>query len=240
MKQVLSLIKGPLIFLCIAFLLNANSSFAQDSKMDVGLQIRPIFKNQFFNSGNTAFEQGNIIYEIVPELGYSYGMVVRTGLTKKLSLETGINYVRRNYLFTLEDQDSAVSISSAFGVIEYEIPISVLVYIRLSDKIYMNTSSGLSLNMFKKSVIEPKDNLIYIFQRSTWIIPGLIANMGWEYRTSLLGSFYLGASYQFPFSKVITMHADYYKNIGVESMSTKVGLAFITFDFKYFFPEKSK
>lgn len=240
MKQVFILIKGTRSLLCLAFLLSPNFSVAQNNKMVVGLQIRPIFKNQFFNSGNTAFEQKNIIYEIVPSIGYSYGMVVRTAVGKKISLETGINYVRRNYLFTLDDQDSSFSTSSAFGIVEYEIPVSVLVYIKLSDKIYMNTSSGLSLNMFKKSIIEPKDNLIYIFERSTWIIPGLVANMGWEYRTTSVGSFYFGASYQFPLSKVITMYADYYKNIGVESMKTKIGLAFITFDFKYFFPEKLK
>jgi hypothetical protein len=175
----------------------------------------------------------------VPGTGYSYGMVVRTGVTKKIFLETGINYVRRNYLFTLDDQDSSFSTSSAFGIVEYEIPVSVLVYIRLSDNIYMNNSAGLSLNMFKKSVIEPKDNLIYVFERSTWIIPGLVANVGWEYRTPYVGSFYLGASYQFPFSKVITMHADYYKNVGVESMTTKIGLAFLTLDFKYFFADRS-
>ncbi len=240
MKQAQGYIRLPLTFFYGLIILSCNFSFGQEKKVDLGLQIRPIFKNQFFNSGNTAFEQDKISYEIKPELGYSYGMVIRTRATEKLFLETGINYVRRNYLFTLEDQDSAVFISSAFGVIEYEIPVSILVYIRLSDRIYMNTSTGISLNMFKKSEIEPKDNLNYMFQRSTWIIPGIIANFGWEYRTSSFGSFYLGASYQFPLSKVITMHVDYYKNIGVESMSTKVGLAFITFDFKYFFPEKAK
>jgi len=237
MKQVFNLFRVVLPTFYLIFLLIANISIAQENKMDFGIQIRPIFKNEFFNSGNNKFEKNRIDYEIIPTMGYSYGMVVRTGVTKKISLETGINYIRRNYLFNLNDLDSSFSTTSSFGIIEYEIPLSLLIYIRLSDKIFMNNSAGLSLNMFKKSVIETNSNLNYLFQRSSWIIPGIVANLGWEYRTTNFGSFYLGASYQFPFSKVITMYVDYYRNIGVESIETKIGLAFITFDIKYFFPK---
>jgi hypothetical protein len=136
--------------------------------------------------------------------------------------------------------DSSFKESMNFGVVEYEIPLSFLVYVRLGERVYMNNSVGISLNMFKRSEVDQGEYIQSNFSRRTWIIPGLIANLGWEYRASRAGSFYLGASYQLPFDKILTMMVNYHKVTSIESVDYKLSLGYFTFDFKYFFPVNSE
>ena len=213
-----------------------SSSYAQDGEMTVGIQLKPIFRNEFFNSGNVSYSENNVSYRVDPRVGFSGGMIIRSNFGKRFSFETGINYVRRNYTLLVSDQDSSFSESMNFGVVEYEIPLSFLVYVRLADHIYMNNSVGLGFNMFKRSEVDQGEYITSVFSRSTWIIPGMIANVGWEYRTKASGNFYLGGSYQLPFAKILTMMVDYDRGNAIESVDYKLSLGYFTFDFKYFFP----
>jgi len=204
--------------------------------MIVGFQFRPIFKNKFFNSGNTDVIQNNVNFTIAPKLGYSWGMVIRKQFASKLSFEGGINYLKRKYIFGVDDLDSSFATTAEFAIVEYEIPLSAMVHVRLGERIYMNNSAGLSLNMFKRSEVEYVDDVSYTFIRKSWMNFALIANIGWEYRTESSGYFYLGSSYQLPFTKVISMSADYTKNIGIEEFDTDMNLGFFTVDLKYYLP----
>jgi len=225
-----------LTLLCLCLFLLPTSSSAQDEPMLVGFQYRPIFKNKFFNSGNTDLVQNNVNFTIAPILGYSWGMVVRKQVASKISFEGGINYLKRKYVLGVDDLDSSFATTAEFAIVEYEIPLSAMVHVRLGDRIYMNNSAGLSLNMFKRSEVEYVDDVSYTFVRKSWMNFALIANIGWEYRTESSGYFYLGSSYQLPFTKVISMSADYSKNIGVEKFSTEINLGFFTVDLKYYLP----
>jgi len=230
------MLKQLLTFPCLCLLLLPISSSAQDELMLVGFQYRPIFKNKFFNSGNTDLVQNNVNFVIAPSLGYSWGMVVRKLVASKISFEGGINYLKRKYIFEVDDLDSSFATSAEFAIVEYEIPLSAMVHVRLGERIYMNNSAGISLNMFKRSEVEYVDDVSYTFVRKSWMNFALIANIGWEYRTESSGYFYLGSSYQLPFTNVISMSADYSKNIGVEEFSTVMSLGFFTVDLKYYLP----
>ena len=214
-----------------------GTCFAQDDRMTVGIQLKPLFRNEFFNSGNVDAIEDDVNFSVTPDLGFVGGMIVRKDFGKRFSLETGINYVKRNYSLLVSDLDSSFSGQLKFGIIEYEIPVSVLIYVQLGDRFYMNNSIGLGINMFKRSVIFQEDHIKASFARSTWIIPGLISNVGWEYRTENSGSFYLGGSYQMPISRILTMMVDYYASNTIISTDYKLSLSYFTFDFKYFFPE---
>lgn len=228
---------GIRIALTVFILLVLNmAAYTQDDPMVVGFQIRPIFKNKFFNNGNTDLITNNVNYTIAPTLGYSWGMVVRKPLKEKLSFEGGINYIKRNYIFGVDDLDSSFSTSAEFAVIEYEIPLSAMVHVRLGDRIYMNNSAGVSLNIFKRSEKEFNEDIPYYFKRKSWINLALIANIGWEYRTESSGYFYLGTSYQLPFTKLIRMSAEYRDSDGPEYFSTDLDLGFFTVDIKYYLP----
>ena len=204
--------------------------------MSVGFQIKPIFRNQFFNGGNVGEVQNDVEFKIEPRLGFAGGMVIRKNFGKQWAFETGINYVRRNYRIFVDDLDSTYNEHAIFSIVQYEIPLSVLIYVRLGEDLYMNNSLGIGLNMFKRSEVGKSESFAYEFFRSTWLIPGLLANVGFEYRMKKAGSIYLGASYQLPFSKIIRVEIDYYHNQGVESFSQNMGLSYFTFDLKYFLP----
>ena len=212
----------------------------KNTNMTVGFQVKPIFRNEFFNSGNVGEVQNDVEYKIEPRLGFAGGMVVRKDFGKQWAFETGINYVRRNYRLSVDDLDSSYNEKAIFSIVQYEIPISVLIYVRLGENFYMNNSLGISLNMFKRSEVGKSESFRYEFFRTTWIIPGMLANVGFEYRTKKSGSIYLGASYQLPFSKIITVEVDYYRNGGTESFSQRMGLSYFTFDLKYFLPIKNE
>ena len=92
--------------------------------MLVGFQYRPIFKNKFFNSGNTDLVQNNVNFVIAPSLGYSWGMVVRKQVASKISFEGGINYLKRKYIFEVDDLDSSFATSAELNAIE-EIAVHV-------------------------------------------------------------------------------------------------------------------
>jgi hypothetical protein len=213
-----------------------TSCFAQDGEMTVGFQLKPIFRNEFFNSGNVSYSENNVSYTVDPRVGFSGGMIIRSDFGKRFSFETGINYVRRNYTLLVSDPDSSFNKSMNFGVVEYEIPLSFLVYVRLADRIYMNNSVGIGFNMFKRSEVDQGEYVKSVFSRSTWIIPGMIANVGCEYRTKFSGNFYIGGSYQLPFAKILTMMVDYDRGNSIESVDYKLSLGYFAFDFKYFFP----
>ncbi|MBL4656440.1 MAG: hypothetical protein JKX73_00445 [Flavobacteriales bacterium] len=211
------------------------ASHAQEPMM-VGLQFRPIYQNKLFKSGNIDIVQNNASFTVRQKFGYSWGMVIRTPLGKKMTFESGINYIKRNYTFGLDDLDSVFSTSANFAIIEYEIPFAALVHVRLTDDIYVNSSAGISLNIFKRSEIEYVDNLAYGFERKAWMNLALNANIGAEYRTENSGYFYIGSSYQLPFSKLIILTGEYFRNIGSEKVTTEMNLGFFTLDLKYYLP----
>ena len=232
-KRRFSILLGVIL---LSLSLLPYSSIAQDDPMVVGFQFRPIFKNKFFNSGNADLIQNDVNFTIEPTLGFSWGMVVRMPLANKVSVESGINYMKRNYAFGVTDLDSTFSTTANFAIVEYEIPVSAMIHIRLGERFYMNNSAGVSLNMFKRSEVEFIDNISYTFNRKSWMNFALIANIGWEYRTENSGYFYLGSSYQLPFTRVIVMKAVYDKNIGIEELETEMNLGFFTIDLKYYLP----
>ena len=229
---------GAAILVCyvMACISCPTSCFAQDREMTVGFQLKPIFRNEFFNSGNVSYVENNVSYTVDPRVGFAGGMIIRSNFGKRFSFETGINYVRRNYTLLVSDPDSSFNESMNFGVVEYEIPLSFLVYVRLADRIYMNNSVGIGFNMFKRSEVDQGQYVKSVFSRSTWIIPGMIANVGCEYRSTSSGNFYIGGSYQLPFAKILTMMVDYDRGNSIESVDYKLSLGYFAFDFKYFFP----
>ena len=97
--------------------------------MTVGFQLKPIFRNEFFNAGNVSYSENNVLYTVDPRIGFAGGMIIRSDFGKRFSFETGINYVRRNYTLLVTDQDSSFNESMNFGVVEYEIPLLFLVYV---------------------------------------------------------------------------------------------------------------
>ena len=107
------------LLLCVATL---NTS-AQERVTTFGIQLKPIIPVEFFNAGKQEQRENGIEYLNQPKLGMSFGMVIRKGLTKNISIETGLNFLKRNFDLTINDPDSSFSGTSDFSIVNYEIPV---------------------------------------------------------------------------------------------------------------------
>ncbi len=233
-----------LCFLSFLILLSTGAANAQEKVITAGIQFKPIFSSKFFNTGSVDAASQNVQFSITPESGYCIGMVIRKGITNTISLESGINYVKRNFSLDITDSDSAFKTNSEFGMVGYEIPVQGLVFIQLSDQIYMDVALGVSLDFYPSDLSTRGDNYLHYSARHSWFSPALLANLGWEYRTEKSGYFYLGASYHRPFSITYTSIIQY-QNREKPYPEGRMDLQgnYLTIDLRYFFhsdPERRK
>jgi hypothetical protein len=232
MKKTLAL-----SFLFFTFL---NGS-AQQNTRTVGFQFKPIFNSRYLNTGEIKEDTLGVSFSHLPKFGFCGGMVIRMGLTKRISLETGINYVRRDYEFSLSD--SGLAEKKKFKTISYEIPVLGMVFIRLGEKLYMNTALGASLDIFPSNYNINSANYNNNILRDAWVSAALLANLGFEYRTEKSGYFYVGASYHRPFNSIYIAKIEYKRTTPFLSKEMSFSGNYLTLDLRYFFhedPEKRK
>jgi hypothetical protein len=222
--------------LFLIWLLTSFTSYSQERVITVGAQIKPIFSSKFFGTGPIEIGEQGYTYGIKPNSGYAIGMVVRRGFTPTLSLEFGLNYIVRK--FELNANNGVLNSAADMRIVGYEIPISQLVFIRLSEKMYMNASAGICINMFPSDVYKDEPNFLVYAGRNSMFQPSLIANIGIEYRTKENGYFYLGTSLNRPFSNIYEYRVDYVNKKDVlNSAATSLNGTYLSIDFKYFFHE---
>lgn len=230
------------LFFVFLFVISLQT-FSQDRVTTFGLQFKPILSSEIINTGPQFQQVGDIGFTIDPKGGYSFGMVIRKGFTKQLSLETGINYTKRNYNLTITEDSTNFRGESDFSYVIYEIPVLGLVYVQLGRQAYLNTAFGVSFD-FLPSDWDTFDNYFEHYSaRKSWIVPSLLANIGFEYRTQQKGFYYLGFSYHRPFSKITTAGVRY-KTVDDFGFSIEKERAFfdvlgnyLTIDLRYFFHE---
>ena len=235
-------------FFCIIILLTLGfSAHAQKGVTTLGIQYKPIIPNWYIGTFEQDFNEGILESSIRQRFGHNFGMVIRQGLSRNISLETGIGFIQRNFGLNFAVPDSGHSETGRVGLIGYEIPITGLVYIQLGDNLFMNTSGGVSFNYFPSDVdqlvdIEDKFGEYFLQEgaRLNRIHGAMLANIGFEYRTKKSGYYYLGASYNLPFAPIYTFAMSYeYEGGDVVSIDNVRG-GFLTVDFRYYFHEKPK
>jgi hypothetical protein len=214
------------------------SSFGQAHVITVGLQYKPIFPISFLGTGTQSSTQDNAKFDLTLTSGFSAGMLIRKGFTDLISVESGINYVKRKYQFVLKD--SSYTGTTNFQMIGYQIPLSMLVYIRLSENIFMNASMGVAADMFASNVRAVQDSFHLIAVRKNIVQPAVISNVGWEWRTQKSGYFYLGASFHRPFSYIFVSKVTYARNGIPDALVAynTINGSYLTIDFRYFFHEE--
>ena len=227
-------------FIGLLLACNFQTMQAQRNVTTVGLQFKPIFPVNFIGTGETVNTNLDVDFTLGLKSGYAGGMVIRRGFTDLISLESGINYVKRKYSLKIQDQD--YSREADFRIVGYEVPVSLLVYIQLSEKLYMNVSMGGSLDMFASAVQTFDTNFNQVSFRNHVAQGAVIANIGWEYRTEKSGYLYVGASYHRPFDYIYLSRTEYVKPNKLPTdpnAFSEVELLgnYLTIDFRYFFHE---
>lgn len=220
--------------LLICFLFFNTPSFSQENVITAGFQFKPIFSSKLFNMETQRDESNNVNFAIKPTGGYCMGMIIRKGISNTVSIESGINYVKRNY--NLSIADSASERTTSFTIVGYEIPVTGMVFIQLSDYIYMDVSMGLSLDFYPTDIRTRRDYFDHYSARNSWFSPAVLANVGWEYRTEKSGYFYLGASFHRPFEDTyysFVVYPDSRNPTSQGKMQLKGN--YLTADLRYFF-----
>jgi hypothetical protein len=232
-KKRLSGLASLLLPFLVCSLANTSGAFAQSRLTTFGIQVKPVFPLGFPGTGKQTEYENDIKFSISLKGGYNFGMVIRKGLSDLLAIETGINYVKRKY--ELELSGTAVSENSEFRMIGYEIPASLLVYIRLGEKIFMNASLGASCDAFASDVQSSGDNHFSTTYRSHIFQAAVIANLGWELRTEHSGYFYTGFSLHRPFDYEMVSEIHYTPTELV--VYQPLSGSYLTVDLRYFFHE---
>lgn len=237
-----------LLFIVIACFWFGNS-FCQERVTTFGLQLKPLVSSNLLGTGIAQTVGDTFDFDVDQRLGYAFGGVMRKGLTPWLSIETGINFVRRNYEARSFHPRNGNFDTTRFRIIAYEIPVSALVFVRLAEQVYMDAAFGLSVNMFPSDVSSNSFDQD-LFQRSfrnswaetssvlPWLNVGLIANVGFEYRTREIGYFYFGGSYLLPFKPSYNTFLVHEKNGIRDEGFLRLTGNYITLDFRYFFHEE--
>ena len=232
MKKSIALV----IFLCIKL-----NMLGQINTTQMGFCYRSIFSSNYFRTGPKNFDDKQIAYTLAQHSGYCTGVLVRRGITKKLTIESGILYAKRNYDLTLSD--TTFISRSDFSIIGYEIPLSALIYIQLDKKIWMSAAMGGSIDIFPSDVFTylPSYLLQYSARRNK-INTGVLANIGWEYRNGKKGTYYVGASYHRSLSSIYTTLVEYYPQRDFTKLPTSTGRTtlqgdYLSIDFRFYFHE---
>jgi hypothetical protein len=223
---------------------------AQKRVTTFGIQLKPIIPVEFFNAGKQVVNNADFQYVNQPKFGMSFGMVIRKGITENISLETGLNFLKRNFDLTINELNTSSSSSSGtsdFSIVNYEIPLLALVYVELSRSIFMNVSGGVSIDLYPTPLYVEGKYFTNAINRSNWIQPSLLVNVGWEYRTDKSGYIYFGASLHRSFNKAIFtefVSSSYLKDNGnreiVDEATFDLTGNYFTLDLRYFFHEEKQ
>jgi hypothetical protein len=219
--------------------------WSQERVTTFGIVAKPIFPSKYLRTGPVESTDNNVGFKISQLSGFSAGAVIRKGITRTLSIETGLSFVKRN--FELQITDAAFKGTSDYKIIGYEVPLQALVFVQLSRDIWMNVALGPSIDIFPSDIRTTGSYFVQETRRKSArniLNAGVIANMGWEWRTKKSGYFYLGASYHRSFSNIYTTSVAYIRNPQSTSAdalnTTPLNGDYFTFDLRYYFHENAQ
>lgn len=242
--------KKVIFFLCLIVL--SGKLFGQKSTENeflFGFQLRPIVPNAYLNTALETASLPNFTYSATPNVGISFGSIIRKPIGKFWNLETGLNFVKRSYTLSFELNDTVVvSSKQKMTFIAYEIPIQALIYVRLGKSWYMNASAGISFDFFPSETetfsSEKIDSTYYDFKQKTfrikWTALAAQSNLGFEYRTKKQGYYYFGASFHRPFGRIAGTQATVESKSGSDRLWLSLSGSYFSIDLKYFLFDKYK
>lgn len=237
-------------YLLLLFLLVSHSFFSQkENKFGVpnyfGFQSRMIIPSDAIGPNALTLTKESFTTTIEQQVGYTFGGVVRLGISELISIETGLNYVQRHFGITMSETDSAITAYGTMNFIQYDIPVSALINVKLSKEFFANASLGIALQNKPSSVgiiTNPRGKHEFFHQGVVDIHKkisfDLISSVGFEYRTKKSGVFYLGGSARVAMAPVfllVTKHQ--YVNESKVAFGDVNG-SYLSLDIKYFLPYK--
>lgn len=231
---------------CLSFLLSLTifPAFCQigDTKLPsyFGVQVRSIIPTNFVGNPITTLQKDGLQASLQQTIGYSFGGIVRVGLTELIALETGINFSQRYFKVQGSIADSGIYVTNQLGFIQYDLPLNGLIYIKLTKRFFANASLGVTAG-FKPTSIATQNNIDgskffyhtgFVNKKASLDLNG---NLGFEFRSKKTGFYYLGTTVRLPLAPLFTYIATY-RNQGYKvTQYGDVSGAFLGIDLRYFF-----
>jgi hypothetical protein len=224
----------------VLILFQSHNSFAQKGSTTVGIQLRTLLPFTVSGNNKVVSDTGGVHFEREIVGGYSFGLTIRHNFTNLIAIETGINYGRRKYDLRISEGD--FKDDSEFRIISYEIPIHMMVYARVGERMYVNVSLGPTLDMFASHIETYDTNFIHVGYRNYVFMPAIAANIGAEYRTQKSGAFYFGLSFQRPFEYIYLSRVQWEYNRPLYPIINDAELtgSYFALDFRYYFPDSKR
>lgn len=223
----------------VVLLLGSTPARAQQGVTTFGIQLKPVIPFAFFEPVTTVVRE-DLQATLELQGGLSFGMLVRTGITKSVSLEVGIDQITRRYDFHMVNDTNGYDDEGALRYVGYEVPVMCLIYIRLGERTWMNNALGFSLDLYPGDVKKELSYAqAYLFRRN-WAQMGVVGNLGVEYRSKNSGYFYIGATFHRPFGDMAQFNAtwlDRYQGLRPYTMTAPLSGSYLTLDLRYFFHE---
>ena len=234
----------------ILFLFLPLSMFAQkENKFGVqnyfGFQTRMIIPSDAIGPNSLTLTKDYFSTTIQQQVGYTFGGVVRLGLSELISIETGLNYVQRRFGITMSETDTALTAFGTMSFIQYDIPVSAVINVKLSKELFANASLGIALQNKPSSVgiiTNPRGKHEFLHQGVVDIHKkisfDLISSVGFEYRTKKSGVFYIGGTARVAMAPVFLLVAKHRYVNESKVVYGNVNGSYLSFDLKYFLPYK--
>tara|TARA_B100001758_G_C18394908_1_gene605287 strand:+ start:497 stop:1204 length:708 start_codon:yes stop_codon:yes gene_type:complete len=217
---------------------------AQEKKTTFGLQYKPIIPAAYFNSSEIIKDSNGYGFNLNPKYSNSFGMILRQKINNTFSLESGLNYIQRNYQLKIIKNTINLEAETFFGIRSYEVPLQLLIYVRASKHWHLNVAFGISHNVLTSDIKSYAEENTYFFQntyRKNGGYRALLANVGMEYRTNKKGYYYIGTSLHRPWREIARSYPEYNDGEHIFNNESDFFLemlgSFITIDLRYFFAE---
>jgi len=219
--------------------------FSQERITTLGIQIKPMIPSHFFGTGPLLLEGDSLSAKFQNKMGWNGGMVIRRGISKMWSIESGISMLQRNYQLDFRSERYQVQGSTKYKFIGYEIPLQALIYVQLGKRIFMNSSAGVSCNFYPSNLLKQgyivKDTSVIDYAiktyRARWNQVSVLVNYGFEFRSEKHGYYYLGASYNRPLSNIGVSDLRVENNGAGNNLLIPITGSYLTVDLRYFFHE---
>lgn len=234
-----------LFFLCVLSpLLSWSQAYNQLGKPNFfGFHYRQILPMQQMQSGTQQFADSILETSLTPVNGFTYGGVLRYGITDLISIETGLYYNQRNFSIQSTRTDSALTVDQRLRFVQFEVPIQGNIGIQLSKSIYVNAALGAAI-LYKPTSVATYTNP---YDKHEFRQVGLVdinkkigfdirTSIGFEYRNKKAGVFYIGGT-AFVQLQPAFMLLSKYQYVNFKQIAYgDVNASGFGLDFKYFIP----
>lgn len=164
-----------------------------DPIVTVGVQFNTIFASDLIRARTITGINEEVTFNLIPQNGYSIGALAKLRLNKQLYIHTGINMLRRN--FRVEAISGETVTPMTIRTTMYEIPILLSYYLRLSERYFLNLSSGFPIQYVPTDLLSGTNDIDALSLKVATFRPASATLVGVDYRTPNDGTFYIGLIY---------------------------------------------